>query len=161
MIRIKVRGQVLKSDVLASRPCRRSVKRSLHTCGAVLAAAGAVVSAAAAAPSHAAPGINRVCTIASPPQRATIEVAIPNARDFCELLSQALASEVFRSPTTVVSGALWEYASSTRTCDLRYRRTSYEIVVSNSRAACAWLTRPGTGWHPAPTNRAGSIDAQL
>jgi hypothetical protein len=32
---------------------------------------------------------------------------------------------------------------------LRYRRTSYEIVVSNSRAACAWLTRPGTGWHAA------------
>jgi hypothetical protein len=44
-----------------------------------------------------------------------------------------------------------EYASSTRTCDLRYRRTSYEIVVSNSRAACAWLTRPGTGWHAAPS----------
>src|SRR5262249_20691946 len=101
---------------------------------------------------HAAPAINRACTIASPPQRATIEVAIPNAADFCELLSQALASEVFRSPTAVVPGVLWEYASSTRTCDLRYRRTSYEIVVSNSRAACAGLTRAGTGWHAAPTS---------
>ena len=128
-----------------------------HRCGAVVA----VVGAAAAAPSHAAPAINQVCTIASPPQRATIEVAIPNARDFCELISQALGSEVFRSPTAVVSGALWEYASSTRTCDLRYRHTSYEIVVNNSRAACAWLTRPGTGWHAAPTSRAGGTDAQL
>jgi len=108
-----------------------------HRCGAVLAAVVAVVGASAAAPPHAAPAINQVCTIASPPQRATIEVAIPNARDFCELISQALGSEVFRSPTVVVSGALWEYASSTRTCDLRYRHTSYEIAVNNSRAACA------------------------
>src|SRR5262249_14291320 len=100
-------------------------------------------------PTHAAPAINQLCTIASPPQQATIEVAIPNAADFCELLSQALASEVFRSPTVVLSGALREYANSPRTCDLRYRRTAYEIVVSNSRAACAWLTRPGTGWHTA------------
>src|SRR3954451_15173705 len=126
MVHIDAHGQVLKSHILAGRPCRRPVKRSLHRCGAVLAAVGAVVGAAAAAPSHAAPAINQVCTIASPPQRATVEVAIPNAPDFCELLSQALASEVFRGPTAVVSGALWEYASSTRTCDLRYRRTSSE-----------------------------------
>ena len=150
MIHIKVRGQVLKSDVFAGRRWRRPLKRSLRHCGAVLAAVVAVVCAAGAAPSHAAPAINQVCTIASPPQRVTIEVAIPNAPDFCELLSQALASEVFRSPTAVVSGVLWEYASSTQTCDLRYRRTSYQIVVSNSRAACAWLTRPETGWHAAP-----------
>ena len=131
-----------------------------HRCSAVLAAVVAVVGGAAAAPSHAAPAINRVCTIVSPPQRATIEVAIPNAPDFCELFSQALASEVFRNPTTVVAGVLWEYASSRRTCDLRYRRTSYAIVVSDSRAACAWLTRPGTGWHAATTTRAADTSAR-
>jgi hypothetical protein len=155
MIHINVR-QVLTSDVRAARPGRRSVKRSLHRGGAVLAAAFAAVGAAAVAPSRAATAINQVCTIASPPQRTTVEVSIPNARDFCELLSQALASEVFRGPTFVVSGALWEYASSTQTCDLRYGRTSYEIVVSNSRAACAWFKRPGTGWHEAPSNRASN-----
>jgi hypothetical protein len=132
-----------------------------HRRGAVLATVVAVVGAATATPAHAAPAINQVCTIASPPQRATVEVAIPFARDFCELFSQALGSEVFRSPVAVVAGVLWEYASSTRTCDLRYRRTSYEIVVSNSRAACAWLTRPGTGWHAAPANPLGHIHAQL
>ena len=122
-----------------------------HRCSAVLAAAVAVAGAAAATSTHAAAATNQVCTIASPPQRATIEVAIPNAPDFCELLSQALAGEVFRSPTVVTPSAFWEYASSTRTCDLKYRHTSYEIVVSNSRAVCAWLTRRGTGWHPAPS----------
>jgi hypothetical protein len=125
-----------------------------HRCGAVLAAVVAVLGAAATTPTHAAAAINQVCTIASPPQRATIEVAIPNASDFCELLSLAVASDVFRGPTIVFSGTLWEYASSTRTCDLRYRRTSFAIVVSNSPAACAWLARPGTGWHPAPSSRA-------
>jgi hypothetical protein len=156
VIHITVRGRVLKSDVPASRLRRRLVQRFLHRCGAVLAAVIAAVCAAAAAPSHAAAAINQVCTIASPPQRATIEVAIPNAPDFCELLSQALAGEVFRSPTAVVPDVLWKYTSSTRTCDLRYRRTSYEIVVSNSPAACAWLTRPETGWHTAPTTWPGA-----
>lgn len=132
---------------------------------ATLAAAGATTLPATAQgvtlsqlseAEHAAPAINQVCTIASLPQRATIEVAIPNAGDFCELLSQALATEVFRGPTAVVPGVLWDYAGSTQTCDLKYRRTSYEIVVGNSRAACAWLTRPGTGWHAAAPNRAGN-----
>ena len=126
-----------------------------HRCGAVLVAVVAVLGAAAVAPTHAAAASNQVCTIASPPQRATIEVAIPNASEFCELLSMALASDVFRSPTVVVPGTPWEYASSTRTCELRFRRTSFAIVVSNSPAACAWLTRPGTGWHTAPTSPAG------
>jgi hypothetical protein len=128
---------------------------------AVLAAVVAVAASAVAAPSQAAPAVNQVCTIASPPQRATVEVAIPNAPDFCELLSQGLASEVFRSPTAVVLGALWSYASSTQTCDLTYRRTSYEVVVSNSRAACIWLTRPGTGWHAAAKSRAVDTSAGL
>jgi hypothetical protein len=125
---------------------RRQVFKS-----AGLAAVIAALCAAAASSSHAAPAINQLCTIASPPQRATIEVAIPNAPDFCELLSYALASEVFRSRTVVVPGALWKYASSTLSCDLRYRHTAYEIVVSNSRAACAWLTRRGSGWHATST----------
>jgi hypothetical protein len=120
---------------------------------AVLAALVAAACGVAAAPSHAAAAVNQACTIVSPPERATIEVAIPNAADFCELLSHALASEVFRSPTVVLPGVLGEYESSNQTCDLRYRRTSYEIVVSNSRAACAWLTRLETGWHAAPTSR--------
>ena len=128
-----------------------------HRRGIAVAAVVALVGAVAATPAHAASTVNQVCTIASPPQGAIVEVAIPNAADFCELLSEALASDVFRNPTTVVPGALWQYASSTRTCDLRYRRTSYEIAVGNSRAACAWLTRPGTGWHTAPTSRAGGI----
>jgi len=119
-----------------------------HRCSAVLAAAVAVAGAAAATSTHAAAATNQVCTIASPPQRATIEVAVRNAPDFCELFSQALGSQVFRNPTVVLPGVLWEYAGSTRTCDLKYRRTSYEIVVTNSRAACAWFTRLRTGWHP-------------
>jgi hypothetical protein len=140
----------------ASTERKRRRPMLYHRCGAVLATVVAVAGAAAATPTHAAPAANEVCTIASPPQRATIEVSIPNAADFCELDSQALGSEVFRGPTVVVSGALSEDSSSTQTCDLRYRHTSYEIVVSNSRAACAWLTRPGTGWHPAPSNWAGN-----
>jgi hypothetical protein len=126
-------------------------------CSVVLTAVVAVVGGAAAAPTHAALAINQVCTIASPPQQATIEVAIPNAGDFCELISQALGSEVFRGPTIVVTGVRWEYASSTQTCDLRYRRTSYEIVVSNSHAACAWFTRRGTGWRTAPVDAVRTI----
>jgi hypothetical protein len=157
VILITMRGQVLNSDVPASRLRSRLVQRVLHRRGAVLAAAiAAVCAAVAASPLHAAAAVNQVCTIASPPQRATIAVVIPNASDFCELLSQALASEVFRSPTAVVPGVLWEYAGSTQTCDLRYRRTSDEIVVNNSPAACAWLTRPETGWHSAAQSWPGA-----
>jgi hypothetical protein len=134
-----------------------NIKGRRAALGAVVAVAGSAV----AAPSQAARAPNQVCTIASPPHRATIEVAIPNAPDFCELLSQALASEVFRSPTAVDLGALWSYAGSTQTCDLMYRRTSYEVVVSNSRAACTWLARRGTGWHAAAKSRAGDTYTAL
>jgi hypothetical protein len=34
------------------------------------------------------------CTMAMPPKRATVEVEMANAPDFCELVSQALAGSV-------------------------------------------------------------------
>ncbi len=88
-----------------------------------------------------------VCTMALSAVHATIEVRIPNAGDYCELVSQALASDVFRSPVSVTLGQLWHYVDAAVSCRIGYRRTRYRMTIRNSPPACRWLTRPITGWH--------------
>jgi hypothetical protein len=86
------------------------------------------------------------CTIALPRTRATVEVRITNAGDFCELTSQALADEVFRAALVVTPGSIWHYPGSTVSCRLRFPQTSYGITIRNAPAACHWLTRRSAGW---------------
>ena len=90
------------------------------------------------------------CTMAEPATRASIEVQIAYAADFCELFSQALASNVFRAPLIVTPGWLWHYSDATLSCGLRYRQTRYRMTIRNSAAACRWLTRVAVGWHREP-----------
>lgn len=90
------------------------------------------------------------CTMAEPATRASVEVQIANAADFCELFSQALASNVFGAPLLVTPGWLWHYADATLSCRLRYRHTRYRMTIRNSAAACRWLTRVAVGWHREP-----------
>jgi hypothetical protein len=63
------------------------------------------------------------CTMAVPPARATVEAEIANAADFCELVSHALAAEVFRTPVLVTPALLWHYADAALSCRLRYGET--------------------------------------
>jgi hypothetical protein len=93
-----------------------------------------------------------MCTMAEPATRASVEVQVEYAADFCELLSHALASSVFRAPLIVTPGWLWHYSDATLSCGLRYRQTRYRMTIRNSAAACSWLTRVAVGWHrePAP-----------
>ena len=69
------------------------------------------------------------------------------ASDFCELISRALAQEVFRSAVLVTPGRLWHYTGASVSCELRYRRTLEQISIRNAARACRWLTRPATSWH--------------
>lgn len=87
-----------------------------------------------------------ICTIASTERRATIEVQVAPAADFCELLSQALAISVFRTPLFVTPGVLWHYAESNASCQLRFRSTRNRMVVRNSARTCRWFARHGSGW---------------
>jgi hypothetical protein len=86
------------------------------------------------------------CTMAVPPVGASVEVEIPNASDFCELVSHALAGDVFHAPVLVTPGALWHYSGAALSCRLRYADTRHRITIRNSLAACRWLSRPATGW---------------
>ena len=86
------------------------------------------------------------CTIASVERRATIGVQVVHATDFCELLSQALASSVFRARLFVTPGVLWHYAGSVSSCQLRFGRTRNRMVVRNSVHTCRWFARPASGW---------------
>jgi hypothetical protein len=110
---------------------------------------GAIVFRATADPDR---GARRAtigsCTMAVPPMRATVEAEIANASDFCELVSHALAGEVFRAPVIVTPGVLWHYADSTLSCRLRFRDTHYRMTIRNSIAACRWLRRLAPNWHP-------------
>jgi hypothetical protein len=87
------------------------------------------------------------CTMAVPPTHATVEAEIANADDFCEVVSQALAVDVFGRPVLVTPGVLWHYADTTRSCRLRYGTTSYRMTIRNSAAACRWLARLAPAWH--------------
>jgi len=88
------------------------------------------------------------CTMAVPPSGSTVEVEIANAADFGELVSQALAGEVFRSPVTVTPGILWHYSSAVLSCRLRYTGTGFRMTVRNSVATCGWFGRLAPDWHP-------------
>lgn len=134
-----------------------------HTFRQVAIAAAAFVAAAVPAPFAAAdppmvpvrpsthPSIGR-CTIALPATQATVEVQIPDAADFCELVPQALADGPFYAPMAVTYGRLWHYAGAVLSCRLRYRHTRDRITVHNSDAACRWLLRLSPGWHSAPVS---------
>jgi len=112
---------------------------------------GAIVFRATANPDR---GARRAtigsCTMAVPPTRATVEAEIANAADFCELVSHALAGDVFRAPVIVTPGLLWHYADSTLSCRLRYGNTRYRLTIRNSKAACRWLRRLAPDWHLEP-----------
>ena len=88
--------------------------------------------------------------MAVPPTRATVEAEIANAADFCELVSHALAGDVFRAAVIVTPGLLWHYADSTLSCRLRYGNTRYRLTIRNSKAACRWLRRLAPDWHLEP-----------
>jgi len=79
--------------------------------------------------------------------RATVEAEIANAADFCELVSQALAGNVFRTQVLVTPSLLWHYADATLSCRLRYGDSAYRMTVRNSAAACHWLIGLAPTWH--------------
>jgi hypothetical protein len=115
--------------------------------GAVLVGGGGAAAAAAETAAGPASSAIGTCTIGVDERRATIEVRVVNAADFCELMSQVLAVAVFRSPIVVTPGWLWHYTDSDLSCQLRYRRSQYRMVVRNSPHACRWLIRRATGWN--------------
>jgi hypothetical protein len=85
------------------------------------------------------------CTIAAPPTQATVEASMAYADDFCELLSTALAGDVFHSAVIVSPSTLWHYTGAAVSCRLRFGQTA-AMTVRNSPAACRWLAQHGTGW---------------
>jgi hypothetical protein len=88
------------------------------------------------------------CTMAEPRSRATIEVRIQDAQDFCELVSQALGQTVFRSPLLVAPNQLWHYAGSKLSCLLQFGHTTDRVTVRDSKASCNWIIRLSPRWHP-------------
>jgi hypothetical protein len=86
------------------------------------------------------------CTMAVRSPHATVEAQIVNAGDFCELVAQGLADEVFRSAVIVTPGQLWYYTDTVISCRLQYGRTSGRLTIRDSAAACRWFTRRATGW---------------
>jgi hypothetical protein len=116
-----------------------------------------VLTAVAACPLSAtaktAPAMQSThCVMAAPSAQATVEVRLANAADFCELASQALASEVFHEPLLVIDEPTNQAAPNDVSCRLRYRHTDSRITIRNSPAACRWFMRPNTGWHAYPAN---------
>ena len=69
------------------------------------------------------------------------------AGDFCELISQALAGDVFRASLLVTLGRVWHYPGASLSCRMRYLRSLKRIIVHNSPATCRWLLQHATGWH--------------
>ena len=127
-----------------------------------VASLGGVVTFGAAQASASAVGVptsaedtNR-CTMAVPPVRATVEVRLPHASDFCEIVSQVLVANVFRASVLVTPGVLWHYSGATLSCRLRYRKTQDSMTVRQSAAACHWLLRHGRGWHVEAPQGAGT-----
>jgi|tagenome__1003787_1003787.scaffolds.fasta_scaffold20503765_2 hypothetical protein len=94
------------------------------------------------------------CTMAMPSRHATIEAQIANAADFCQLVSQALADEVFRSAVVVTPGRFWHYPDAALSCRLRYRHTPGRMTIHNSAGACRWFSRTATGWRSAAASSA-------
>jgi hypothetical protein len=123
--------------------------RTTRTLTFVLVAAATLVTSSAVAEANRGhqPPIGR-CTMAPLGTETTVEVQIPDAADFCELVSQALAYELFYAPM-IVTPELWHYPDAPLSCRLQYRRTPDRITVHNSDAACRWLLLGlAPGWHP-------------
>jgi hypothetical protein len=97
-------------------------------------------------PNVGSPPMAGGCTMAVASPHATVEVQIANAADFCELVSQGLADEVFRSAVIVTPEQLWHYTDGALSCRLQYRQTSGRLTIRDSAAACRWFTRRATGW---------------
>ena len=122
------------------------MKKFMFVCLAALVGAGVAYSASA--PTDR-------CTIAAPQVRATVEVRVSNAADFCEIASQVLVSNVFHAPVVVTPGVLWHYAGTPLSCRMRYGRTKHRMTVRRSTAACQWLLRMAPDWRieaPPPPN---------
>ena len=64
------------------------------------------------------------CTVAAPPTEATVEARIAHADEFCELLSKALAGDVYHSAVIVSPSTLWHYSGAPVSCRLRFRQTA-------------------------------------
>jgi hypothetical protein len=141
------------------RSCRRLDSRTARLRGLLLLVALTAVTALvlAAAPagsgtggplvqSSGENGANDICTIASIVRRATIEVEVAYAQDYCDLLSQVLAISVFRTRLSVTPGVLWHYAGSDLSCRLRFGSTRNRMVVRNSVRTCRWFARHWSGW---------------
>ena len=95
-------------------------------------------------PARAQPSVDS-CTMAVPRARATVEAEIANPADFCELVSQALAVDVFGAPMLVTPG-LWHYSDAALSCRLRYGDSAYRMTIRNSPAACRWLIGLAPEW---------------
>jgi hypothetical protein len=108
---------------------------------------GALALVGAALRTDAGVAATRVgeCTIAAPPSQATVEARMAYAVDFCELLSKALASEVFHAAVIVIPERLWHYPDAGLSCRLRFGSTGF-LTVRNSIATCRWLARHAAGW---------------
>ena len=117
--------------------------------GAAWANPGSQVS-----PTARGPAADRGCTMAIPAPRATVEAHLVAADGFCELVSHALASEVFRSTVVVTPDRYWHFLGTALSCRLRYGQTSGRVTIRNSAAACRWFTRATTGWHREPVGLA-------
>jgi hypothetical protein len=75
------------------------------------------------------------------------------ASDFCGLLSQALAGDVFHSPLLVTLGQIWHYTGAAVSCRLRYRAHHDRLTVHNSAETCDWLNQHAANWNPStPTS---------
>jgi len=101
-------------------------------------------------PSVRGPVAGGGCTMAIPAPRATIEAHLVAADGFCELVSHALASDVFRSAVVVTPDRYWHFLGTALSCRLRYGQTSGRVTIRNSAAACRWFTRAATGWYREP-----------
>ncbi|HSF62233.1 MAG TPA: hypothetical protein VLA69_11105 [Gaiellaceae bacterium] len=104
--------------------------------------------------SSSEPAADDTCTIASVERRATVEVQVAYAEDFCELMSQVLAISVFRAPLFVTPGVLWHYPGSDSSCRLRFGSTRNRMVVRNSVHTCRWFARHWSGWR---TEKGGAV----
>jgi hypothetical protein len=91
------------------------------------------------------------CTVAEPATQATLEIQMPYAADFCELISHALAGDVFHAPLLVTPGRTWHYPGTTITCRLHHHSSRDRLTIRNSPATCHWLNQHATGWKQKPT----------
>jgi hypothetical protein len=125
------------------------VRFALAALASALAMGSAPHSTDAARASSSAETGSRLggCTMTIPPMHATVEAQMAFADDFCEIMSQALAGEVFRSSVVVTPSQLWHYRDAVISCRLRYADSPARITVRNSPRACSWLSRAATGWH--------------